>query len=166
MSLAIKETYEAIGRRPADFYRQIAEFKNVVILDMMELGLEVARRSVAVATITGTGGFECAVMGKPVITFGRHNQYNFLPHVLLVTDEIELKSLLQTALDGSLEQEAKINGARFLQAVCDESFDLREYDYIHLDQFEPQAIDDAIASLKQGLERAWTPAERSLRALS
>ena len=51
--LAVKETYQTYGRRPSNFYDQIREFKNVVLLDMLELGLEVARRAEAVATITG-----------------------------------------------------------------------------------------------------------------
>ena len=164
--LAVKETYEAIGRRPADFYRQIAEFKNVLILDMMELGLEVARRADGVATITGTGGFEGAVMGKPVITFGRHNQYNFLPHVSVITDEIELKDALRAALDHRAnEQDAKVNGARFLQAVCEEFFDLGNYDYIHLDRFDRAIADEAIVSLEKSSGATWKPVEQSLRAL-
>lgn len=164
--LAVKETYEATGRRPADFYRQIAEFKNVVILDMMELGLDVVRRADAVATITGTAGFEAAVMGKPVITFGLHNQYNFLPHVSVVVNENELKDMLHSALaDGAQGPDAKVSGAKFLQAVCDESFDFRDYDYINLDRFEPNVIDDAMASLERSLEPAWKPSEQSLRAL-
>jgi hypothetical protein len=150
--LAVKETYEAIGRRPSDFYRQIAEFKNVVLLDMMELGLEVVRQAVATATITGTGGFEGAVMGKPVISFGRHNQYNFLTHVFVVTDESKLKRALHAALNGEIENStSKGDGARFLKAVCDESFDLRDYDYIHFDRFEPVVVEEAIAALEKSL---------------
>ena len=162
--LAVKETYEATGRRPAEFYRQIAEFKNVVILDTMELGLEVVRSANSVATITGTGGFEAAVMGKPVITFGRHNQYNFLPHVATITDESELKSALHTALSGAYDRhEAEVSGSRFLKAVCDESFDLRDYDYIHLDRFEQEVVGSALAALERSMEETWQP-DRSLRA--
>ena len=41
--LVVKETLAATGRRPRDFYAQIKEFKNVVMLDIRELGLEVVR---------------------------------------------------------------------------------------------------------------------------
>src|SRR5262249_41365576 len=34
--LAVKETIHGVGRRPADFYRQIADLKNVVWINMME----------------------------------------------------------------------------------------------------------------------------------
>ncbi len=162
--LAVKETYEAIGRRPADFYRQLADFKNVVIIDMMELELEVVRRAAIVATITGTGGFEGAVMGKPVITFGRHNQYNFLPHVSVVDDEAKLKDVLHAALVGDKHRDSsKVAGARFLQAVCDESFDLRDYDYIRLDRFDSGVVEEAVAFLERSLEQSWKPPKKLLR---
>ena len=91
--LAVKDTYAAVGVRPDNFYDQIRAFKNVVLLDTMILG-HVIRQAELVATITGTAGFEAAVMGKPVISFGHHNIYNFLPHVRLITDERDLKPAL------------------------------------------------------------------------
>jgi len=152
VKLAVKETYEAIGRRPTDFYHQIAEFKNVVILDMMELGLEVVRRADAVATITGTGGFEAAVLGTPVITFGRHNQYNFLPHVTLIEDQMTLRPALEQALSKDFDKAAAAQtGAQFLKAVLLNSFDLRDYDYINLERFDPESVTDAISGLDASL---------------
>ena len=127
--LAVKETYQTYGRRPADFYDQIREFKNVVLLDMLELGLEVVRRAEAVATITGTAGFEAALLGKPVTSFGRHNQYNVLPHVTVVDREEALAPALRAALIGGIDRECALrNGARFLQAVLDNSFGMAAYD--------------------------------------
>ena len=146
--LAVKETYEAIGRRPADFYDQIREFKNVVLLDMLELGLDVVRQCDAVATITGTAGFEAAVLGKPVITFGRHNQYNFLPHVRLVTDETQLKTHLHDALSGGFDGQAmRRAGARFLAAVKDVSFDLDGFDISEPESAAPSIVDRAFRNL-------------------
>jgi hypothetical protein len=150
--LAVKETYAGVGRRPTDFYAQIREFKNVVMIKMMELGPEVIRRADAVATITGTGGFEAAVMGKPVISFGRHNIYNFLPHVLCVTDESELKSQLAAALGGGIDAaRAQQDGARFLAAVKVTSFDLRDFDMVHLDRFDPAVIEAVHDALRESL---------------
>lgn len=152
VTLAVKETYEAIGRRPTDFYRQIAEFKNVVILDMLELGLEVARKADAVVTITGTGGFEGAVLGKPVITFGRHNQYNILDHVFAVTDETRLKDYLQEALDPGFDRaKARRDGARFLEATKAVSFDLASFHHAAVDTVEGGALDTAYRALIAGL---------------
>jgi len=151
--LAVKEHFAAIGRRPADFYDQIAEFKNVVLLDTWELGFDVVRQADAVATICGSAGFEGAIMGKPVVTFGRHNTYNFLPHVSVVADETNLKRHLRDALsakhDGALAREF---GVRFLGAVVAASFDMKQYDYIELQDFDPQTVSDACDALARGLD--------------
>ena len=155
VKLAVKETYEAIGRRPTDFYRQIAEFKNVVILDMLELGLEVARKADAVVTITGTGGFEGAVLGKPVITFGRHNQYNILDHVFTVTDETRLRDYLRQALDPAFDRaKARRDGARYLEATKAISFDLANFHHAAVNTVEAGALDVAYRSLIAGLGAA------------
>ena len=151
--LAVKETYHATGRRPAEFYDQIREFKNVVLLDMLELGLDVVRQCDAVATITGTAGFEAAVLGKPVITFGRHNQYNFLSHVRLVTDETQLKTCLHGALNGGFDREAmRREGARFLAAVKDVSFDLDGYKITDPESADPSVVDHAYRNLLATIE--------------
>jgi hypothetical protein len=146
--LAVKETFGAIGRRPRDFYGQIADFKNVVLLEPMQLGLECARRAEAVVTICGTAGFEAAVLGRPVIAWGVHNNYNCLPHVRVVHAEDELPGLIRWALDPAFDQvAAKANGARYLSAVISRSFDMRRYDFIDVARFEEAAIDDAANSL-------------------
>lgn len=128
ITLVVKETVYGVGRRPADFYDQILALKNVVMLNMREPGIEVVRRATAVATITGTAGFEAAVMGTPVVTFGRHNIYNFLPHVFVVEDETGLKDHLRAIFDGSVDlATAKIDGARYLRAITETSFDMGNY---------------------------------------
>jgi hypothetical protein len=150
--LAVKETFGAIGRRPRDFYRQIAEFKNVVLLQSLELGLECARRADAIVTICGTGGFEAAVMGKPVVTPGIHNSYNGLPQVSVVTREAELAEHLRRALDPSFDTAAAREvGTRFLRAVVARSFSMGGYDFIDVAKFEPSAVEAACSALVRGL---------------
>ena len=150
--LAVKEAFGNIGRRPANFYEQIADMKNVVLLDTMELGFDVVGQAAAVATISGSAGMEAAVMGKPVIAFGRHNIYNFLPQVRVVTEESKLKGYLDDALNGERDRDAaRARGQRFLRAVVECSFDMGEYDYINLRRFSPKAVDDACASLLASL---------------
>ena len=150
--LAVKETPYGVGRRPDNFYDQITEFKNVVWLDMPELGPNVVRKAAAVATIAGTAGFEAAVMGKPVISFGRHNVYNFLPHVFVVHSEDELAAHLRAALAEDFDGErAKADGARFLEAVVTESFDLFGYDYINVRDYEQKAVENAYGGLLRSL---------------
>lgn len=153
--LVVKETFQAFGRRPRDFYGQIKDFKNVILLDMLEFGLEVARKADAVVTITGTAGFEAAVMGKPVITFGRHNLFNLLPQVMPVTREEELAPALHKALiEGIDRDEALAAGARFLQAVIDNGFDMAGYDVVNPENVPPEILEGAYQRLIESFEGA------------
>jgi len=159
--LVVKEAFGNIGRRPANFYRQIADLKNVVWLDCWEMGLDCAKQADAVVTICGTVGLEAAVSGTPVIAFGQHNLYNFLPSVMVVNDERKLKSYLQKALfDADLKARTQEDGGRLLQAIVDSSFDMGGYDYIRLQDFEQTAVQAASAALEHSLG-AVTPHEKT-----
>jgi hypothetical protein len=126
----VKETPYGIGRRPPHFYDQIARLHNVVMLSVDEPGFEVVRAAKAVAVIIGTTGHEAAILGKPVISFGRHNLFDELPHVFVVTDQAELRVLLGRALDARFDAEgARRAGRLFLRAVIETSFDMEDYTY-------------------------------------
>ena len=150
--LAVKETAAAIGRRPVNFYAQIREFKNVIMLDPFEFGLDVVKKADVVATITGTGGFEGAVLGKPVVTFGRRNLYNFLPHVYQVDDMATLKPAMNKALDANFDRTlARQSGSRFLAAVVASSFDVPGFTTRQPEVVSDGAIDAAFTALIDGL---------------
>ena len=152
VKLAVKEAVWAVGRRPSDFYQQISELKNVVWLDMGERGIDIAHQATAVATITGTSGFEAAVHGTPVISFGAHNHYNFLPHVAVVSDLARLGEHLGPLLAADFDrQAAQAAGNRFLSAVVATSFDLGEYDYVDLKKYDDRVVNDATDALIDGL---------------
>tara|TARA_Y100001934_G_scaffold272842_1_gene361862 strand:+ start:22918 stop:24399 length:1482 start_codon:yes stop_codon:yes gene_type:complete len=151
--LVVKDTYEALGRRPVDFYSQLQDLKNAVLLDPLELGLKVVEKSSAVATICSTAGFEAAVMGKPVIVFGRHNVYDFLPHVQVTQDLCDLRGVISKALAEDFDlNAAKHDGQRFLHAVTATSFDMRDYDLKDLEKFDPAIVEDSVVNLLAGLE--------------
>lgn len=154
--LAVKETFAGIGRRPAEFYRQIDEFKNVVLVDTLELGLDVVKEAAAVATITGTGGFEAAILGKPVISFGRHNQYGILEHVHVVEDERHLKEKLADAVEtrSRRRENRERQGRRFLAALLRVSFDLEGYHFTDVQSYEDRAVDAALEALLASLDLA------------
>lgn len=164
--LAVKETVGAMGLRPPKFYEQIREFKNVVMLDPQELGLEVVKRTDLVATITGTGGFEAASLGVPVISFGRHNVYNFLPHVRVITDVGSLKEPLNDLLGPGFDRAAAVrDGSRFLAAVIATSFNLEGFTTREPDQITDAVIERAYRGLLDSLaveqERAAVPVRAS-----
>lgn len=159
VTLAVKEHYAAVGRRPRDFYGQIGDLKNVRFVDMAQFGLDAVRAADAVATITGTGGFEGAVMGKPVISFGRHNLYNILPHVMVVEDETQLRGYLDAVFAGRVDPErARADGQRFLQAVIDTSFDMGAFSPTHPETITEDEITAANAALLAGMTAESTQA--------
>lgn len=150
--LAVKESITGAGRRPAGFYNQILAHKNVVMLDVLEEGHEIVKKAAAVATITGTAGFEAAVQGVPVLSFGRHNNYNFLPHVKVITDLGRLPEQIAEVLSPQFDRaQAERDGARFLDAVVATSFDMEGYDYYHLDRFSERAVENAYKALVDSL---------------
>lgn len=154
VKLVVKETPVGVGRRPDNFYDQISDLKNVIWLNMHEAGIDVARRAEAVAVISGSTGFEAAVMGKPVISLSKHNQYNVLPHVLYVGDLTQLKPVVDAVLDGSIDcTKAKADGTKYLRAVVETSFDMGPYDFVDLKLYNVENIHAACDSLMKGLCR-------------
>ncbi len=153
VKLVVKDTHTAVGRRPREFYDQIREFNQVVFLDVAELGLDIVRKASAVVTITGTSGFEAAALGIPVIVFGRHNLYGFLHHVKTVIDEADLSKYLEEIFNARIDLEtARSDGQRFLEAIDSISFDMGEYNYISLENFQLETVAEALNSLTATLE--------------
>ena len=96
-------------------------------------------------------------MGKPVVTFGCHNQYNFLDHVHVIEDEGELARALRTALaDDAVNDTTRRDGARFLAATLASSFDLSGLGHLNVESLEGSAVElsfDALcASVRAGSE--------------
>lgn len=154
-TLAVKEHFAATGRRPRDFLAQIRELKNVRLMNMSELGMAATRDCKVVVTISGSSGLEGAVMGKPVISFGRHNVYNFLDHVMVVTDEAQVKGYLERAFTNQIDvARAEADGMRFLQALIDTSFDLGAFIPSEPDSIAQEPLDRAFRALVDGLDLA------------
>lgn len=150
--LVVKEHAIATGRRPQNFYDQIREFKNVCFLNMAELGVDIVQQAAAIATITSTAGLEGAMAGKPVITFGRHNTYNILPHVRLVTDEATLKPAIEWALSGQVNPEvARRDAGRFAAALESISFTLPGFSEGRPDEAPMEAVEAALQHLNESL---------------
>lgn len=97
--LAVKEHMIAVGVRPREFYDIIDQMPNVFLVDPLEAGLEVARHARALATIGSSSGVEAALMGIPVLLFGRNNYFDFMPHVHKVVSFVWLHENLRDILN-------------------------------------------------------------------
>ena len=153
--LAVKETFAGIGRRPDNFYRQIADLKNVVLLDTMEFGAEVVKEASAVVTINGTAGLEAAQFGKPVIAFGQHNNYACMDHVHVVEDIHSLRDILAESLQtdaAQIEDNAEC-AAVYMETVLERSFDLGGYDYVKVSDYSVEAVEAAADALVSGFQQ-------------
>ena len=126
--LAIKEHIPSFTARSPGFYQNIADLKPVIFVDAFESSHELIRRAVATVTITGAAGLEATAMGKPVIQFGRHMMNNFVPHVMTVTDEDQLRSYIEKALNGGIDPvRARLDGRRFREALRLASFEMADF---------------------------------------
>jgi hypothetical protein len=150
--LAIKEPLNGIGMRPRGFYDQVLALKNVVMIDPRDLGIDTVRQARVTITIAGSAGVEAAAMGKPVITFGKHNNYNLLDHVSIVRDELQLKDYLRDALFGEFNYEkARADGLKFLQAIVDSSIDMEGYTATKMENFDDELVNKVIGALESDL---------------
>ena len=70
MKVLVKEHPRALGFRPLDYYRKLLEIPNVLLVDPRLATQQVIRHAALVAVISGSTGFEAAVLGKPVVVFG------------------------------------------------------------------------------------------------
>jgi hypothetical protein len=126
--LIVKEHLVSVGRRPKDFYSTILDIPNVEMVSPYEYAPDIARTARCVATITSSVGTEAAILGVPIITFGIHNNFNFLHHVHLVESWKELRPLLHTLCKDSLPEDKKSReegGKRYLAALKVSSVDVQ-----------------------------------------
>lgn len=78
--LYVKEHFVAIGRRPMPEYARIRNCFNVRLIHPLQDPIPMVENASAVATISGTMGWEGVLMEKPVVTFG-DCFYNAYPQV-------------------------------------------------------------------------------------
>ena len=149
--LAVKEHPVAIGRRPRDFYSTIEEIPNAVIVSPKEDALCVIKNALCVAVITSTCGTEAAIMGVPVISFGVHNNFNFLPHAHVVESWKELRPLLSRlcAVDtDEARDKRRKDGLKYLEALKASSIILDTTDNGKNMRFTPDNVELIYSSLK------------------
>ena len=129
--IVVKEHLLALGRRPKDFYRQISELKNVIMIDPMKKGLDIIKKSKAVACLTGSSGWEAAVMGIPVISFSKNNEFNILKHVYVINEFDSLRNIFKVIDDNYFPNDkTMIDGAKFYSAYLKKFIDVKDYNYL------------------------------------
>ncbi len=123
--LYVKEHDVMFGHRPIHFFRELKKIPNVVLVSPYESGPELVRRADAVIAVTGTFGWDAALLRKPAIVLGEpfFNSYRGIDHV---TDMTRLPAILHERLakgvEGS-EEELELFVAAVLDCVVDANMD-------------------------------------------
>jgi hypothetical protein len=71
LELVVKEHPMSVGRNELELLRRLARHPRITLVDPHVSSLDLARRAVAVTTISSTAGIEALMFGKPVLTLGR-----------------------------------------------------------------------------------------------
>lgn len=100
--------------RSSTFYMDIAAHENVRLIRQEVPQFELIDCSKAVATITGTSGWEALVRGKPVLVFG-DGWYQACDGAYRVRTHDDCKNALASIADGSCMSNVDIN--RFVAAI-------------------------------------------------
>lgn len=103
------------------YYQSLSTIPGVRLIDFQHDSRDLLGRAEVVFTLTGTMGYEAALLGKPVLTFA-NNYFNAFPTVVRVEDMLELPRLISSALGGddkSTGRDAQIeNELARLRASC------------------------------------------------
>lgn len=154
VTLVVKEAVYSYGRRPRDFYRTLDLLKNVELMDPREPGWKVAQKADAVANISGTANLEAALAGVPVISFGQHNNYDFLDHVLTVKQESQVREFLVHIFDGHVDRDkARTDGAKLASALERLSIDMEKFDTLNLESYNDEQVSKAVDALIDSLQK-------------
>lgn len=127
MRLVIKEHPTNIGNRAIHFYRELMKLPNLVLADTAISGIALAQHAELVCTMAGTVGNEASELGKPVLAFSLHTNYDFLPNVTVVRDITRLAETIAEILerhDATAVEATRIAAARYRQAVIARSYDV------------------------------------------
>jgi capsule polysaccharide export protein KpsC/LpsZ len=91
----------------------------VKFIDVHTRSIDLVRKSQAVATVTGTAGWEALFQEKPVLVFG-YSYYQYAPGVHRVTSKEECALALRKIISG--ERPSRDEMRKFLYAVQLETF--------------------------------------------
>lgn len=101
--------------RSAELYRQIAQLPRARLVPTDTSSFDLVSHCVAVATATGTVGWEALLRGKPVLAFGLAS-YLAAPGVTLVSGRDQCRRALEEALAGPTHRREDVIG--FLHNVA------------------------------------------------
>lgn len=130
VAIYIKENPKQTGLfRSETFFERLSKLRNAKFLDKSTPSFELIKNSKAVATITGTAGWEAIRMKKPAIVFG-NVYWNNLPGAFRFSKELKWKSVSEFVFDKKQLQSAANELSRFAHdGICDIEYSVMVKDY-------------------------------------
>ena len=98
---------QANSFRYSGYYRELARIKNVFLLPPEVSSFDLAAKSQAVATISGTAGWESLARGKPVLFFG-YPWYQHCDGALNVRSAEDCRRAINKVMSGYLPDSQKV----------------------------------------------------------
>ena len=98
VSLLVKEHKVAAGRHSPNYYKKIAQLPNTFLINHNQSAHDLILDSDAVATISGTAGFEAICHQKPLLMFGDVD-YKCLPNVIHCYDLSKIRDNVNSAIN-------------------------------------------------------------------
>jgi capsule polysaccharide export protein KpsC/LpsZ len=98
MYLYMKEHPDMTPYRTRRFYKELKKIPNVCLINPARKGFELIKNAAIITTITGSAGWEGALMGKPVISFGQL-YYNSLSGIHYSKTPEDLAGLITLAIE-------------------------------------------------------------------
>jgi hypothetical protein len=103
--------------RPKDYYQQMARFPSVRLIPTDTDSFKLTRHAKAVATISGTAGWEAVLRGKPALIFG-YPWYQHAPGVFKVKDVSTCREVMERVRRGyTLHQQEVLQFLKRLDQV-------------------------------------------------
>ena len=137
--------------RTTDFYDALVAFPNVRLVPVTSPNFELIDKAKAVATVTGTTGWEAIVRGKPVLIFG-HAWYKGCEGVFYTPSEKTCRAVLRKIADGyKVDNEAV---RLYIHAI--ETVGIRGYVDDGYESVANISYDDNIAALVHTIQLFYT----------
>lgn len=143
-----RQTTKFSEHRYRDYYAGLAKLKNVKIIPMEIKTYDLENMAQAVATNTGTAGWEAALKLKPTLTFG-YPWYKFCPSVFTVSDVESCKQAIDNIINKFHPSEQRI--INFLAALDKSS--IHGYLEAHTKQLSKISSEEATANISEALIR-------------
>lgn len=164
--LYVKEHQSMIGQRSLDFYKQVKKLHNVKIvkINFYKDPKPWIEKSECVVTITGTAGFEAAMLNKPAIVFG-NVFYNVIPGIKIANSFNDLEPLFKLIETNNWNKDSKMDCAAYLKTVEEFGVGLSPRDLKvlsqkkimskNLDMNEEKQLEDFVDRLKTFCEKSF-----------